>query len=58
MSTIVPATLTRPGPCPSPRRESYSSYSHSAVFAEVHVDQDLGTIHVTRVVSAVAGAPS
>src|SRR4029453_1135325 len=32
----------------------YASYSHSAVFAEVKVDHDLGTIHVTRVVSAVA----
>ena len=40
---------------PSPKREHSSSYSHSAVFAEVKVDQDLGTIHVTRVVSAVAG---
>src|SRR5262249_8175673 len=29
-------------------------YSHSAVFAEVHVDQDLGTMQVARVVSAVA----
>ena len=40
---------------PSPERAHYSSYSHSAVFAEVKVDQDLGTIQVTRVVSAVAG---
>ena len=29
--------------------------SHSAVFVEVKVDEDLGTIHVTRVVSAIAG---
>jgi xanthine dehydrogenase YagR molybdenum-binding subunit len=40
---------------PSPERAHYSTYSHSAVFAEVNVDQDLGMIHVTRVVSAVAG---
>jgi xanthine dehydrogenase YagR molybdenum-binding subunit len=40
---------------PSPERAHYSTYSHSAVFAEVKVDQDLGMIHVTRVVSAVAG---
>lgn len=33
----------------------YSFHSHSAVFAEVQVDEDLGTIHVTRVVSAIAG---
>ncbi len=33
----------------------YSHYAHSAVFAEVKIDQDLGVIRVTRVVSAVAG---
>jgi len=38
----------------SPRRKDASCYSHSAVFAEVHVDEDLGTIQVHRVVSAVA----
>lgn len=32
----------------------YSSYSHSAVFAEVKVDEQLGIIRVTRVVNAVA----
>jgi xanthine dehydrogenase YagR molybdenum-binding subunit len=30
-------------------------YTHSAIFAEVRVDEDLGTIQVTRVVDAVAG---
>lgn len=40
---------------PSPTRAHDSSSSHSAVFAAVNVDQDLGTIQVTRVVSAVAG---
>jgi xanthine dehydrogenase YagR molybdenum-binding subunit len=40
---------------PSPRREQYALYSHSAVFAEVKVDEALGTVRVTRVVSAVAG---
>ncbi len=29
--------------------------THSAVFAEVTVDESLGTIHVPRVVSAIAG---
>ena len=32
-------------------------YTHSAVFAEVKVDEDFGTVRVTRVVSAVAGRP-
>jgi xanthine dehydrogenase YagR molybdenum-binding subunit len=33
----------------------YTRNTHSAVFVEVKVDEDLRTIHVTRVVSAVAG---
>ncbi|ACA17110.1 aldehyde oxidase and xanthine dehydrogenase molybdopterin binding [Methylobacterium sp. 4-46] len=32
----------------------YAAYTHSAVFAEVRVDEDLGVVRVTRVVSAVA----
>jgi xanthine dehydrogenase YagR molybdenum-binding subunit len=32
----------------------YSHYTHSAVFAEVKVDEQLGVIRATRVVSAVA----
>ncbi|MDF7811989.1 xanthine dehydrogenase family protein molybdopterin-binding subunit [Hymenobacter sp. YC55] len=32
----------------------YSLHSHNAVFVEVKVDEDLGTVHVTRVVNAVA----
>jgi xanthine dehydrogenase YagR molybdenum-binding subunit len=39
---------------PSPARERYSCYAHSAVFAEVRVDEDLGTVQATRIVSAVA----
>jgi xanthine dehydrogenase YagR molybdenum-binding subunit len=39
---------------PSPNQNQYSRFSHSAVFAEVHVDADLGTVQVTRVVSAIA----
>src|SRR5207253_1422741 len=35
-------------------QERYSRYAHSAVFAEVHVDEDFGTVQVARVVSAVA----
>jgi xanthine dehydrogenase YagR molybdenum-binding subunit len=37
------------------KRSQYAHNVHSAVFAEVKVDQDLGVIRVTRVVSAVAG---
>jgi xanthine dehydrogenase YagR molybdenum-binding subunit len=33
---------------------NYASYTHSAVFVEVRVDEDLGTVRVTRVVSAIA----
>src|SRR5262249_40765356 len=36
------------------KRSQYALNSHSAVFAEVKVDQDLGVIQVTRIVSAVA----
>jgi len=39
---------------PSAKRKPFSTATHSAVFVEVQVDQDLGTITVTRVVSAVA----
>ena len=37
------------------RHNKYTMNTHSAIFAEVKVDEDLGTIHVTRVVSAIAG---
>lgn len=38
-----------------PKRDGkYSHYTHSAVFAEVKIDQELGVIRVTRVVNAVA----
>jgi len=39
---------------PSPKQNGYGTYAHSAVFAEVHVDEDLGTIHVVRAVNALA----
>ncbi|RXF75545.1 xanthine dehydrogenase family protein molybdopterin-binding subunit [Hansschlegelia zhihuaiae] len=34
--------------------EKYASYTHSAVFAEVRVDEELGVVRVERIVSAVA----
>src|SRR5205823_14344088 len=40
---------------PGPDRKKYATYAHSAIFAEVKVDEDLGTIQVTRIVTAVAG---
>ncbi|GAA4008395.1 xanthine dehydrogenase family protein molybdopterin-binding subunit [Hymenobacter fastidiosus] len=36
------------------KQQQYSLHAHNAVFVEVEVDEDLGTIHVTRVVNAVA----
>jgi xanthine dehydrogenase YagR molybdenum-binding subunit len=36
-------------------QEPYTRATHSAVFAEVQVDEQLGTVRVTRVVSAIAG---
>ena len=39
---------------PGDKRKPYSTATHSAVFVEVQVDDDLGTVRVTRVVSAVA----
>lgn len=39
---------------PSSDHKKYGRYTHSAIFAEVKVDEDLGTIKVTRVVNAVA----
>lgn len=40
---------------PAKDQERYARYAHSAVFCEVKVDEELGVIEVTRVVSAVAG---
>ncbi|WP_226455772.1 xanthine dehydrogenase family protein molybdopterin-binding subunit [Pseudomonas sp. AF03-9] len=39
---------------PDKKRGGYASATHSAVFVEVRVDEDLGTIQVSRVVSAIA----
>jgi xanthine dehydrogenase YagR molybdenum-binding subunit len=40
---------------PTKKQQNYARYAHSAIFAEVKVDEQLGVIDVTRVVSAVAG---
>ncbi|KQT45400.1 aldehyde oxidase [Methylobacterium sp. Leaf456] len=34
--------------------EKYNAYTHSAVFAEVKIDEELGVVRCTRVVSAIA----
>lgn len=39
---------------PSAKRQPYSTATHSAVFVEVQVDPQLGSITVSRVVSAIA----
>ena len=39
---------------PNPEREKYGTYTHSAVFTEVYVEEDLGTIRVARAVIALA----
>ncbi|MDE1168236.1 MAG: xanthine dehydrogenase family protein molybdopterin-binding subunit [Pseudomonas sp.] len=39
---------------PDKKREAFATATHSAVFVEVEVDEDLGSIKVTRVVSAIA----
>lgn len=39
---------------PDEKREAYSSATHSAVFVEVRVDEELGVVRVARVVSAIA----
>ncbi len=44
-TTAIPNVLKQSG---------YSRHAHSAVFAEVKIDADFGTVHVPRVVSAVA----
>ncbi|GAB3295353.1 xanthine dehydrogenase family protein molybdopterin-binding subunit [Hymenobacter tenuis] len=36
------------------KQQPYSMHSHNAVFVEVEVDEELGTVHVTRVLNAVA----
>jgi len=35
-------------------KAKYAAYTHSAVFVEVKVDEDLGVVRVTRIVNAVA----
>jgi xanthine dehydrogenase YagR molybdenum-binding subunit len=37
------------------KQTRYTRHSHTAVFAEVKVDENLGSIEVSRIVSAVAG---
>jgi xanthine dehydrogenase YagR molybdenum-binding subunit len=40
---------------PAQDRKKYSTYTHSAIFAEVRVDEDFRTVRVSRVVTAIAG---
>lgn len=40
---------------PDKQREQYTINTHSACFVEVKIDEELGNIRVTRIVTAVAG---
>ncbi|WP_192820410.1 xanthine dehydrogenase family protein molybdopterin-binding subunit [Rufibacter sp. LB8] len=40
---------------PDKEQKQYVSYAHAVTFAEVLVDEDLGTVKVTRIVSAIDG---
>ena len=40
---------------PEAKQKKYTMQTHSAVFVEVEVDEDFGTVAVKRVVSAIAG---
>ena len=48
------AEVTKSGPNLL-KQHGYKSFTHSAIFAEVEVDEDFGTVSVCRVVSAIAG---
>ena len=37
------------------KQHGYKSYTHSAIFVQVEVDEDFGTVSVRRIVSAIAG---
>lgn len=50
-STITAEATARPSVIGQRRR---ASYTHSAVFVEVKVDEELGQVRVTRIVSAIA----
>lgn len=49
----LPSLETEVTLTPDARQQRYAMATHSAVFAEVRVDEALGTIRVTRVVSAI-----
>ncbi|TWI58579.1 xanthine dehydrogenase YagR molybdenum-binding subunit [Pseudomonas duriflava] len=39
---------------PKEERDNYTTATHSAVFVEVRVDEDFGTVQISRMVSAIA----
>jgi len=52
----VPSITREVDAKPDDKEQSkYTSAAHSAVFVEVRVDEQLGSVRVTRVVSAIAG---
>ena len=50
-SAVIEAEATTK---PSRQQQRYSRYTHSAIFAEVKIDETFGTIIVSRIVSAIA----
>ena len=46
--------IEQTGTARPPEADKHAKFAHSAVFAEVKVDEDLGVIRVTRMVNAVA----
>lgn len=52
--TVTAEEAAGPGTLETMLPKSRSSYTHSAVFAEVRIDRDLGVLRVTRIVNAVA----
>ena len=53
-SPATPSASRAKKPTRLPKTRSHARNAHSAVFAEVKVDEELGVIRVTRVVNAVA----
>ena len=54
LKTSLLATTAVPALDPKVEQLRYTGYTHSAVFVEVRVDEELGAVRVTRVVDAVA----
>ena len=54
LSSGKPTLAAQASAAPSRTANRWASYTHSAVFVEVKVDEELGQVRVTRIVSAIA----